>query len=111
MIEYPGPAGSAVTGHKLEPTPEACVNCHGSITAFTQIPAAADFDGDGTVEGLQEEVDGLMVLLRDAIVNTPPGLDTTTKGFIGALGDPLLSTLEQREAGWNWVYVYRDASR
>lgn len=106
-----GPGGAAVVGHEFIPKPEACVNCHGSITAFTQIPAAADFDGDGTVEGLQEEVDGLMVLLRDAIVNTPPGLDTTTKGFVGAIGDTALSTLEQREAGWNWVYVYEDGSK
>lgn len=111
MIEYPGPAGSAVTGHTFRPTPEACVNCHGQITAFNQIPAAADFDGDGTVEGLQEEVHGLLVLLRDAIVNTPPGLDTTVGGFVSALGDPTRSTLQQREAGWNWVYVYQDGSK
>lgn len=109
-IEFPGPSGSAVTGHTFLPTTEACLNCHGPINSFRDIPAAGDFDGDGVVEGLQDEVDGLMVLLRDAIVNNGPGLDTTTSGFVGALGNPALSTLQQREAGWNWVFVYEDRS-
>lgn len=109
MIEYPGPAGSAVTGHEFMPTPEACVNCHGQVNDFEDIPAADDFDGNGIVEGLQVEVDGLMDMLREAIVAS--GLDTSTAGFVGAIGDSSISTLQQREAGWNWVFVNNDQSR
>ncbi len=112
MIEYPGPAGSAVTGHTFMPTPEACVNCHGSISSFRDIPAAADFDGDGAIEGLQDEVEGLLAILKQAIVDD--GLDTTLvnpPSFLGAIGDTSVSTVKQREAGWNYAYVYEDKSK
>jgi hypothetical protein len=104
-----GPGGAAVVGHEFIPKPMACVNCHGSITSFEDIPAAADFDGNGMIEGLQIEVDGLLHLLEQALLAS--GLDTTGVGFDGALGDTLLSTVEQRTAGYNLVYVEDDKSR
>lgn len=108
MIEFPGPSGSAVTGHTFLPTVEACVNCHGPITSFKDIKALEDFDGDGVIEGVQDEVLGLLDILRDAIVAT--GLDTTI-GFIEAIGDTSISTPEQRAAGWNWAFVEEDKSK
>lgn len=112
MIEYGGPSAPAVTGHTFMPTPEACVNCHGPITSFRDIPAAGDFDGDGTIEGLQDEVEGLLGILKQAIVND--GLDTTLvtpPSFLGAIGNINVSTVKQRQAGWNWAYVYQDKSK
>lgn len=113
MVEFGGgPGGAAVTGHEFIPKPEACVNCHGPITAFTDIMALEDFDGDGTIEGLQDEVLGLLDNLKEAIVAS--GLDTTLANppnFLTAIGDTSISTPEQRAAGWNWAFVEEDKSK
>ncbi|GAB4338453.1 MAG: hypothetical protein Kow0037_22480 [Calditrichia bacterium] len=105
--EY-APGSPAVTGHKFEPTVEACANCHGAITSFDDIMATDDYDGDGTVEGVQSEVHGLVQLLQDALIAS--GLDTTGVGFAGALGDTTLSTVKQREAGYNMIFIEDDKS-
>ena len=106
MAEYDGT--TAVTGHTFLPTVAACANCHGTITDFDDIMALEDFDGDGTVEGIQSEVAGLLHVLEEALV--ADGLDTTGTDILGALGDTLTSTLVQREAGWNYAFVEEDKS-
>ncbi|RMH79674.1 MAG: hypothetical protein D6681_19015 [Calditrichaeota bacterium] len=112
-VEYPGPGGSAVTGHEFRPTVEACANCHGPITDFDDIPALDDFDGDGVVEGVQSEVQGLLDLLEVALVDSfaARGVDTTGIGLLGVLGDTTLSTFKEREAGYNWAFVHEDKSK
>ncbi|NIT60796.1 MAG: hypothetical protein GWN00_32700, partial [Aliifodinibius sp.] len=65
------------------PTVEACEQCHGPITDFDEIMALEDFDGDGNVEGVQSEVEGLSDLLVEALV--ADGLDTLGVGVEGAL--------------------------
>ena len=107
-IEF-GATGPVVTGHSFEPTVEACANCHGSIGSFDDIMATYDFDGDGTIEGVQSEVQGLIDLLLSALVSS--GLDTTSNGFRTALGDTTISTQLQREAGYNLVFVLDDQSK
>ncbi len=37
-----------------------CVNCHGNITSFDDIKASSDWDGNGVVEGVQTEVQGML---------------------------------------------------
>ena len=108
MVEYPGPAGSAITGHTFLPTVEACASCHGQISSFDDIRATDDYDGNGMVEGVQTEVRGLLKKLEEALL--ADGLDTTGVGFEGALGDTTLSTFKQREAGYNWAFVHDDKS-
>jgi hypothetical protein len=103
-----GPGGAASTGHEFIPKVEACEPCHGVILSFRDIPASGDFDGNGTIEGLQDEVEGLLHLLEAALV--ADGLDTLGVGTADALGDTLRSTLTQREAGWNWVFIEDDKS-
>jgi hypothetical protein len=103
-----GPGGAASTGHEFLPKVEACEPCHGVILTFRDIPASGDFDGNGTIEGLQDEVEGLLHLLEEALV--ADGLDTTGVGTMGALGDTLRSTVLQREAGYNLAYVEDDKS-
>ena len=85
-----------------------CANCHGAISDFDDILALDDFDGDGSVEGVQSEVEGLMHILADALI--ADGLDTTGTDIAGALGDTLTSTLEQRTAGYNLIYLEDDKS-
>lgn len=45
---------------------EACQGCHQGITTFN-FPATADYDGNGQVQGVQDEVRGLLDTLRGAI--------------------------------------------
>jgi cytochrome c554/c'-like protein len=106
MEEYDGT--TAITGHTFLPTVAACENCHGTITSFDDILALEDFDGDGSVEGIQSEVGGLLHLLEEALV--ADGLDTTGTSILGALGDTLKSTFVQREAGYNLAFIEDDKS-
>jgi len=113
MIPYGVLEEGAVTGHKFEPTVEACERCHGTITDFDEIMALDDFDGDGAIEGVQSEVQGLLDVLEAALY--ADGLATVdTAGneldVADALGDTLYSTFTQREAGYNWVFVVDDKS-
>ena len=108
MEEYTSEASPAVTGHTFEPTVEACANCHGALTSFDDIRANDDYDGDEVVEGVQSEVEGLLKALELALYAS--GVDTTGGDLAGALGDTLLSTQTQREAGYNWVFIEDDKS-
>jgi predicted CXXCH cytochrome family protein len=108
MIEYGVTGPVAVTGHTFMPTVEACANCHGEISSFDDIMALDDFDGDGTIEGIQSEVEGLFEELTAALVAS--GLDTTG-GVAHALGDTTISTYIQREAGYNLIYLEDDKSK
>lgn len=108
MKEYESEDNPAIKGHTFQPTVEACAKCHGTISDFEEIMARDDFDGDGTVEGLHDEVEGLLHLLEEALV--ADGLDTTGTDVEHALGDTSLSTYKQRQAGYNWVFVEADKS-
>ena len=45
----------------------ACVNCHGPITSFDDIQASSDLDGNGVVEGVQTEVEGMLAKLASLL--------------------------------------------
>jgi len=105
---------TASTGHSFLPTVQACQPCHGELSAFTDVMAKADFDGDGIVEGVQEEVQGLLDKLQLAILDastSPEARAAFERNFIGALGDAMISTRAQRAAGYNWAYVEFDGSK
>lgn len=69
--EYGNPI---ISEHSYEPSVAACEPCHGVLTTFDDIMAKNDFDGDGTIEGVQSEVTGLITVLTNAIIAT--GLDS-----------------------------------
>jgi hypothetical protein len=117
------PATNGFSSHKYEPSVEACEPCHGVLSSFDDIIAKQDFDGDGSVEGVQSEVHGLMSLLEGALLAT--GLDTTGTGdsVITAAGWSTDSTatwagvdlgtyslLKIRGAAWNLAAVTYDHS-
>lgn len=109
------PGQPAITGHTFEPTVAACASCHGAISEFADIRANDDYDGDGTVEGVQPEVEGLLEHLGEALVEQinathPNNPAITINNLTSALGDTLKSTLTQRQSGWNWVFVREDKS-
>ena len=47
----------------------SCKSCHGDIKDFN-IPAKADYDGNGKTEGVQTEVAGLLKVLQQAIADS-----------------------------------------
>lgn len=55
-----------VDGKVVEHT-DPCQQCHPGVTTFN-FPASADYDGNGKVEGVQTEVDGLRAALKAAIL-------------------------------------------
>jgi hypothetical protein len=108
-----GPGGAAVTGHEFIPKIEACANCHGPITSFRDIPASGDFDGNGQVEGLQDEVEGLMNLLEAALVDSFAARGITiadTDELLDSLGSVTASSVLMRESGYNFAYIHDDKS-
>ncbi|MCL5030492.1 MAG: T9SS type A sorting domain-containing protein [Bacteroidetes bacterium] len=44
-----------------------CVSCHGPITSFDDIKASSDWDGNGKIEGVQTEVQGMVNLLASLL--------------------------------------------
>ena len=86
----------------------ACASCHGDVGAtFAEkkfyMNGTADHDGDGTEEGLQVEVEGLMhdlSLMLDPVDST----DVTTSDSDG------LFTLSEKYAIYNYELVYWDRS-
>ena len=56
---------------------EACKECHGNVTKFDDIKAVMDYDGDGTIEGAESEVKGLLALLKAKLPLDPTGEPVT----------------------------------
>ncbi len=111
--------GVAYTGHTFQPTLNACNECHGQLTSFDDVTASQDYDGDGGIEGVQDEITELMTMLEAAIVeasDTPAHrqqlLDAlAADDFVAAVGDTNITTRLQREAGYNLFFVEFDQSR
>jgi len=118
---------TANVGHTFEPRTEACAQCHGEIDSFDAIMAKKDYDNDGTVEGLQNEVDGLQHLLAETMVTwdndnnggqyfanaDPNSADfvATVMDSVGATeGDTSAAAIKVREGGWNLVYEFEERS-
>jgi hypothetical protein len=56
----------------------ACVTCHGPITSFDDIKASSDWDGNGKIEGVQTEVEGLTNILESYLPKDASGAVLTT---------------------------------
>jgi predicted CXXCH cytochrome family protein len=86
-----------------------CTICHAGITSFNP-KAAADYDGDGTVEGFQDEIDGLLTKLKAKLPH-----DATGEVIQGPLGTAVDSALWKGKknivAGiWNYWFAMKDGS-
>lgn len=80
---------------------KTCQGCHGNqIKKFDDIKAAADYDGDGTVEGAISEIKGLMEQLGMLLPPVgKPEVVVTNK-----------YTLTQLKASYNYIFVQEDRS-
>jgi hypothetical protein len=100
-------------GHSFAPTVEACAPCHGTLGDFSDVTAKLDYDGDGEIEGVQTEIEGLLALLEQTIIDasaTPEARAALESDFEGQLGLATVTTVAQRKAGYNWAYVSFDGS-
>ena len=92
----------APAGKPAENLVGACQSCHGKeVTAF-DFPLF-DYNGDGTIEGVQTEVQHLLDQLSTML---PPNNSVKT-----ALTIDSSWTKPQLEAGYNWLFVTNDGSR
>jgi hypothetical protein len=57
----------------------ACTVCHPSVSDTFNRTARADYDGDGTIEGIQDEVEGLLLALSNRIKAIDPDNVNNTK--------------------------------
>lgn len=55
--------------HGFQNVANACAVCHTGLTTLNR-PAGGDYDGDGTVEGVQDETEGLLAVVVAAIEAT-----------------------------------------
>jgi predicted CXXCH cytochrome family protein len=78
----------------------ACASCHGPISSFNGILAAADYDGDGTIEGVQSEVKGMLTNL--ALLLPPVGVDDVVVDTT--------YTVSQLQSAYNYLFVLEDKS-
>ena len=99
----------------------ACNQCHASVDPVTDfdhksiiastLPHGGDYDGDGVVDGVQTEVDGVMTNLQAKMVAT--GLTYTSgypywSGFAGNANP--VKNAAQRAAAWNFQMIDRELS-
>ncbi len=90
-----------------------CAPCHGEIESFEEIPAAFDYDEDGTIEGATHEVEGLM---EELAMLLPPAGPTVllTKADYDWTGLTNPYEVEKRKlylkAAFNYYFVEEDLS-
>ncbi len=80
----------------------ACVRCHGDIEEYNDIVVTKDYDGDGTIEGYQDELDGQMEIVAMLLppVDSPDVQDDPDDSY----------TRVQLNALFNYHYIHDDAS-
>ncbi|MFC1563448.1 T9SS type A sorting domain-containing protein [candidate division KSB1 bacterium] len=81
---------------------KACTECHGDIESFDEIMAMEDYDGDGTIEGVTEEVAGMLHTL--ALLLPPYNEDEVSEDT-----DDFMN-LAERKAVYNYYFVEDDGS-
>ncbi|MBI4300261.1 MAG: cytochrome c3 family protein [Chloroflexi bacterium] len=80
-----------------------CAQCHAGLNTFNRT-AAGDYDGDGKIEGVQDEVKGLLAVLAAKLPKDASGV--VLSSTISATN----TTELQRKALWNYYLVNNDGS-
>ena len=94
----------------------SCGKCHKNITSFNP-EAKADYDGDGSKKGIQDEVSGLNKMLEAEILKKLNGGKFISKGgkvvFQDASGKALETPPDEKvyNAAWNYFFVRNDGSK
>ncbi|MFZ3172134.1 MAG: hypothetical protein WA118_09150 [Carboxydocellales bacterium] len=80
-------AGKA--SHSFKPTVGACTPCHPGLTTFNR-QALGDYDGDKSIEGIQDEVRGLIAVLKAKVgekLGFPNAFAKSGGGFLVVFAD------------------------
>ena len=93
-------------GNGYKPT-DVCGSCHGEIEDFNDVKAFYDYDRNGSIEGVQTEVQGLLNALKAKLpIDTTTGEPTTsTKDSLKVKNHP-----EYVQGIWNYYFVKNDHS-
>ena len=86
---------------------ESCAGCHGTITSYNDIKAFYDFDDNGSIDGVQTEIQGLLDKLKAILPKDPDTGEPVTM-----LKDSLLvkDRADYVEGIWNYYLVTNDGS-
>jgi hypothetical protein len=86
---------------------DVCKNCHGEIEEFDDIKASYDYDGNGKIEGVQTEVQGLLDRLKTRLP-----IDASTGEPVTMTKDSLLvkNRPDLVQGIWNYYFVKNDKS-
>ncbi|MEW6660883.1 MAG: ammonia-forming cytochrome c nitrite reductase subunit c552 [Bacillota bacterium] len=112
-----------ISNHYFKITEEqaeaACGSCHPGLTTFNRL-ALGDYDGNGKVEGIQDETKGLLKLLEKEInkrLDHGKGgtFDSASGAFVfkNAQGEVIPAAqvpVEIYKAAWNWKLAKADGS-
>jgi hypothetical protein len=113
-----GSINSVDTAIKAENT-TGCKPCHGEIKEFKEILALNDYDGDGVIEGVTEEVKGMIKNIEDKVFIAKWGLTKGTKNAETGIQSWTTSTQQYKDAladstkakiFFNYNYVQYDRS-
>jgi hypothetical protein len=89
----------------------ACVSCHAGATSIAGIKASSDYDGDGAVEGFQDEFDGLMAKLKAYLPIDPATNDVAQGPLATAVDSAKWKGKKNIVAGvWNYWFLAKDLS-
>lgn len=84
----------------------ACAQCHGNVSTFDLV--REDYNGDGVIEGVQEEVQHLLDQLSTLLPNSSGVIDGTVKSSLSVKTN---WTKAQLNAAYNWQFVSNDGSK
>lgn len=107
--------GGGYPSHTFEADVQTCEPCHQGINTIN-MKAKADYDGDGDLEGFQDEVDGLLKNLHDTIeARLEGGTFASSHGqivFTAPDGNEMNDVpADLYHAAWNYYLVVNDGSR
>jgi hypothetical protein len=85
---------------------EACTACHGTLENFNF--GGADYDQDGAVEGVQQEISDMMYEL--SMLLPPVGLPEVNTSLIFAAGKTNAVDVSRKKGAYNYAFIKDDGS-
>jgi archaellin len=82
----------------------SCTGCHGPTTSWDDFMSLADYDGNGVIESIPAEIEGLTKLLKKWL--PPVGIDSISWSDIRDAND-----LDMKKAYWNYQLIAYDGSK
>ncbi len=88
----------------------ACRQCHGNIQSFEDIRAGYDYDGNGKIESVQAEIQGLLDQLKAILPKGADGEPVTLLADFKKDSMNIKSNPNNYPAIWNYYFVKNDGS-